>query len=57
MKNVFFILVLLCAGFSVTSCTPESILDDVAEPLACCDQEEPILPPPPPPPPVGSDNN
>jgi len=31
MKNVFFIIVLLCAGFSVTSCTPEEIVDQVEE--------------------------
>jgi len=53
MKTVFYIMVVLFMGVNFTSCTPESITNDVVTPQACCDGESPIPPPPPPPPPGG----
>lgn len=54
MKSILYIIIVLFMGANITSCTPESIIEDVTGPQACCDGESSI-PPPPPPPPGGGD--
>ncbi|MFT4670550.1 MAG: hypothetical protein ACI9M9_002652, partial [Flavobacteriaceae bacterium] len=44
---------LLFMGF--TSCTPQSISEDLKAPQACCGDDIDIPPPPPPPPPGDDD--
>ncbi|WP_298328423.1 hypothetical protein [uncultured Dokdonia sp.] len=54
MQKIIYIVLtgFLILGFY--SCTPESIIEETATPVACCGDDLPILPPPPPPPPAGS---
>ena len=53
MKKLAYLFTLLFFGIYFTSCTPESIADEV-EAQACCGESGEI-PPPPPPPPGGDD--
>jgi len=55
MKKLTYLLALLFITVYYTSCTPESVADEI-EAQACCDEGEHI-PPPPPPPPGGDDPN
>lgn len=45
MKKLLYLFALLFIGANYTSCTPESIADEVQE-QACCDENGHIPPPP-----------
>ncbi|WP_422104634.1 hypothetical protein [Winogradskyella sp.] len=53
MKKLIYLLGVLFIAVNVSSCNPESLIDN-NELQGCCDQEGDLQPPPPPPPPPGN---
>lgn len=41
-------------NLAFTSCTPQSLTDEVSTPQSCCGEDGDIIPPPPPPPSGGN---
>lgn len=54
MKKIYIIMLTVFLNLAFTSCTPQSLTDEVSTPQSCCGEDGDIIPPPPPPPSGGN---
>ncbi len=47
MRILLYVIAMFCIVLNLSSCNPETISDEVVEPVACCGDDG-LIPPPPP---------